>query len=58
MKPTQERIQAVYDGLVSKGRKRITVRDITTHSIFYAGGSLIGYDTEVKQFLNEQKAKV
>lgn len=57
MKPIQERIQAVYDGLVSKGRKRITVGDITTHSIFYSGGSLIGYDAEVKQFLNEQKAK-
>lgn len=57
MKPIQKRIQSVYNGLAAKGRKRITVSDITMHSIFYAGGTLIGHDAEVKQFLNEQKAK-
>lgn len=57
MKPIQERLQAVYDGLISKGRKRITVADMKVNSIFHAGGTLIGHEAEVKQFLNEQKAK-
>lgn len=57
MKDLKTRMQAVYDGLISKGRKRITVADMEVNSIFHAGGTLIGHEAEVKQFLNEQKTK-
>ena len=55
MKPLQERLQAVYDGLISKGRKRITVADMEVNSIFHTGGSLIGCATEIKDFLKAKK---
>ena len=50
-----ERIAAVYGYLKSKGRKRVTVNDIVTFSLFNPDGTLFGNETEIREFL---KAKM